>query len=460
MINNESIITIVSRNIVINMHTNKNVIKIALIAWLIIAGIYISHTPHSDRSHDFAGHVEYTEIIYNKHRFPKPLEGWETYHPPLYYLINSFLSPVKLNTEKMEMLHKGEFRIGLERHINLVQYMSVVYGAIALWLIAWFLPKITENTMSQLLTLLFICTTPRYVFVFSTYNNDSLATVLCIGMIVLSYKLYLSWSWKVAIGLLIVTTAGIYTKYTTVFCMIVICLICCRSLLKQKLPDLFQTRIITIFILSIVLFTPWMFFHNHYYTGKLLPVMWEDKINKRLNINEIKNTLSTVFKDPLLQKSNNPEGTREWDDPWAHGYDCPTTKQHDYPAFVFVTSILSEYVFVKPSVKFIWAILWIHLLAYIIGGLEIFKSNLTKLSVWFILLSHTIHIVNIARITIPVYGCFMDYRYLSWNWIPWSILYVSALSNKSYRAWILNKAMIIGIIIQIFILSTIAGTGT
>ena len=430
---------------------NKGIsLKVVLVTWAILATIYFHHTPPGERALDTEGHIEYTGIICNECRLPKPYDGHETYHPPLYYLINSFIVPVSPNKEKMASLHTGDLPGGLEKHINYVQALSVCYGAIALWIVAWFLQTVTQDTPLQILVLLFIATTPKFVFVFSTYNNDSLVTLLCIAVTALSYKLYHKWCWKYAVFLLMTATAAVYTKYTSLFCMAVIVLMCCKNLLRRKLPGLIEKRIISTIALSIILFTPWMIFHNYHYTGIPITFNFNGDINRQLAFSQIKKTFSTVIKNPLTEKF-----PHEWDKPWAHSYECPETKHHDYLASSFVNSIIGEYEFIKPGVNYIWSILWLHLLGYIIALTQIFKSNITKAAACFIFFTHLINLASIALLNTPINPCFLDYRYICWSWIGWGILYASASSNKSILSRILNGALIIGISIQIYFLLTV-----
>ena len=416
------------------MIANKTILIIVLGLWILIVAIYLNNTPLETRSHDWDAHLQYTEIIVNQHHLPKPYEGYHTYHSPLYYLIISAILP-------------PQFRTDPANHHRFARVLSVVFGVLTIVIMAWGIERLTKDKFVELLVLLFITTTPKFVITFSTYNNDSLSTLLCVLVMAICYQLYKNWSWKLAIKLLVVATASIYTKYTSVFCFAVIFLICCKNLLQQKFSGLIQIRIIVILLLSTVLFTPWMVFHNYQYTGKLVPTSFDSKINPQFNLGEINNTLSTVFKNPLSNQF-----PHEWDAPWAHPYERPETKQHDYPAFVFVTSVLSEFILQTPNINFIWTILWIHLFAYILGIREIFRSTITKLSAYFILLSHLIHIVNISRVTVPVFGCFMDFRYICWTWAAWAILYASAFSNKSEWSWILSRLLVIGIFIHIYIL--------
>lgn len=426
------------------MIKNNNVLKIALVLWVVVAFIYLDRTPLTARSHDWDAHVQYTDFIVNKHHFPTPYEGFHTYHPPLYYLLVSVLLPPNLRDQ--DSFH------------HFARALSVVFGAITLWIIQLCLKEVNKDPKSQLLVLLFIATTPKFVFVFSTFNNDSLVTLLCMAVAAVCYKLCFSWSWRLAGLLLILTTMGIYTKYTFIFCALVICFILLCALFFRKPFNPHYIRIIGIFLLSLLFFVPWMIFHNYHFTEKLIPTSFDYTLHKVCDIDKAKQTLTAIFQDSLTNSFSN-----KWSDPWAHGYERRETKQHDYLSFSFVTSVFGEFVYNTPHISYIWTVLWIHLLTYIIGIREIFRSNITKLAGSFIFLTHLVHVLNISRIVIPfhgTYGCFMDYRYICWSWIAWIVLYGNSLLQKSNLSWILDKLFFVGIIIQFYILFTITGSDT
>jgi hypothetical protein len=49
--------------------------------------LYFLNTPFGMRTHDVGGHLQYIEFIINNHTLPAIHYGWQTYHPPLYYLL-------------------------------------------------------------------------------------------------------------------------------------------------------------------------------------------------------------------------------------------------------------------------------------------------------------------------------------------------------------------------------------
>ena len=119
-----------------NMAEIKNIVKIAIVMWIIIAIYYCLRTPYDQLSNDFWGHLQYTEIIATQHRLPRHNEGLETFQMPLYYLISSLVLPESLRGDKIA-------------HINGVRFLSVLYGAISLFMIAVLLKQVTKKRICK-----------------------------------------------------------------------------------------------------------------------------------------------------------------------------------------------------------------------------------------------------------------------------------------------------------------------
>ena len=438
------------------MKADKITFVIILLSWFAIATVYLSHTAYNDRQHDIEGHIQNTQIIISEHRFPTPYESFEGSQPPLYYLINSFIEPVSLTKEELNILFDGKCPERLKKHINYVQALSVFYGAITLVLIGWILSFVTQSKIAQILALLFIATTPKFVFVFSTYNSDSIATMISVAIIAICYKLHLKWSWKLAATLLAIATVGMYTKHTVVFCMAAIFFICCRSFFVLRTPRLVELRIISIILLSMILFLPWMIFHYYRHTGYIYAFTSSHQIRRKFSFHETLKSFRTIIKVPLLQQT-----PHEWDDPWSHPFpDFSATKTSDHFSFSFITSIIGEFKFTFPPEKFIWALLFVHLFTNIGGLLKAFRSNISKLATSFVLLNHFSYLFPLLTIikSDDMVGM-QDYRYICCSWIAWAILYSSVISsNKSYWSWMLRALMIVGIIMHIYFLKTVTGS--
>lgn len=422
-------------------------VKFVVAIWLVLMTFYMDRTPAQERSHDFWDHVEYTQIIAKEHRLPSPQEGWETYQPPLYYLINSFVAPNTIENN-------------IKIHINLVRILSVIYGVIAFFLISCILDEFITNTVAKILVLMFITTTPSFVFVFSSYNNDSLMITLCLALIFTYIKLEKKWSQKIAFIFYILGTISLYTKITSIVCIGGLFFVCSKKLFTLKAPSQFQLKTIGILLLSIISFLPWMIFHNYKHTGELFAR--NEGTPKNISIfKKHKKVLGLLLKDEgLLGIKHNYK--HEWDKPWVYPenykHTIPKeTKRFDYFGFTFITSVIGEYVLTKPHVVFIWIILFIHLIAYIAGLLNSFSSESTKFSSLIILFSIFCHIILFSPYA-EFLSSFIDYRYISWNCALWGILYCTLVTNKNKFISNLSKIFFsIGVIIQSYIMISIKG---
>jgi hypothetical protein len=418
------------------------ILFIVLFIWLTVASVYAYRSVWFHRSSDHWGQLQYAEIIVRENRLPFPREGRVTYNPPLYYFINSLLFPESI---------KGNNTL----HINSVRAMSIVYGAIAIVFMWWLLNLIGLNPCSQMVSLLFVSTTPMFVFEFSTYNNDSLSTMLGIATIAISYALVQKWSIVLAILLFVLTLAGCFTKYTYIWCIIVISVMYLLNFLKFKLPDHSQRKIIFILFLAFIIFlVKWLLPHNYYHAGKLFPFNDEELFMREFSVKEIFHNAAHRFKIPFIQES-----AIVWKEPFIFPHGGIASKRNNFWSYSFVSSVMAEWIYTKPHLIFIWSMLLIHLLANIIGFLQIFKGNIPRLAFALILFGNLLQATHILRLRDDTgLGFAMAYRYIAWTWIGWVVLYSYSLSSKSKLVnWIVGFLLATGILNNIYFLMTVEG---
>lgn len=423
-----------------------NFIKIAIVFWLIIGSCYLLHTKHDERSHDFAGHLHNTRIIVNEKRLPKPYDfavpGGESYQPPLYYLICSVIYP-------------EEFNSNIDTHINAVRIASLIFGAIVIYFMGILIHKFSSNSLGNLLILTFISSTPKFAFIFTTYNNDSLATLLNTIIVYLSYDLFKYWDKNKAVFLFLITTASFYTKATCLYCLIPILILCFISLIKQKNKT--AIGIITIVFLSLLSYTPWLYFHNYKLTNKFFPTNFESELKEPITVEKIKTLLGITFRISSIQK-NKPDYSSEWKKPWAYPtwQNAPLeTKRYDYFAFLFITSIIGEYVFSTPSEQFIYFLFTIH---FLILTLTLINSKSFNLQRQFLLVCIIFQIYTLLPFINTLPHRNMDYRYVGFLWIILASIYSEALNiSKSKFKSLLYGLFCIGILLNLHVLETVEG---
>jgi hypothetical protein len=64
-------------------------VVIIILLGLLLHILYLSYTPYTVRTYDvteYGGHFDYIKYIATNWRLPAPNSGWETHHPPLYYI--------------------------------------------------------------------------------------------------------------------------------------------------------------------------------------------------------------------------------------------------------------------------------------------------------------------------------------------------------------------------------------
>ena len=62
---------------------------IVILLGLLLHILYLSYTPYNVRTYDvmfYGGHFDYIKYVATYWRLPVPNSGWETHHPPLYYI--------------------------------------------------------------------------------------------------------------------------------------------------------------------------------------------------------------------------------------------------------------------------------------------------------------------------------------------------------------------------------------
>ena len=431
------------------MIENRLALEITILIWIVVGLSYITFTPANVRTHDFQGNFNYSKYIASKKKLPKPYEWEQSYQPPLYYLVNSFISPNSLQADSPEKIV----------HVNYVRFLSFIYGGITLLILGLFLKHTDIGSHLKFLLLLFTATTPNFLFIFSTYNNDSLSTLLCVAILAVSYKLHHKYSFKFASLLLLNSLAALYTSYESLWCVSIAIFICLKNLVILKLPSRNDLRIISILILSVSLLFPWLYFHNFKNTKRFFPTNIDSKIVSPFNLSVRTKTILKIFKIPVLQQEK-----REWDEPWVYPIiktkkDInihPSTKSYDYISYSFITSLIGQYKFIKPQVQLIWALLLIHFVLVIFCIKESLKSDITKVSLFLIIFSHIAQLIVVSLNKFPELGLDIDYRHISWNCIGWVILYSEVFKTK--QKWFLNIVIFLMILAVITHLVVIFNT--
>ncbi len=113
---------------------------------------------------DYTGHAEYVAMMAAEWRAPLAEEGWQMYHPPLYYVVAAVVSPV-----------------GGEKAVQLLSALS----AVAIGVFAW-LGVRRDDERGSWTVLLFAAFLPMSLTLSPTLSNELFAGAVIGGVLVLS----------------------------------------------------------------------------------------------------------------------------------------------------------------------------------------------------------------------------------------------------------------------------------
>lgn len=384
-----------------------------LVLWAVLVIPFILRTPDESYSHDYLSHLQYSQFLQEQHRFPYPGEGGEGHQPPLYYLIASQLG------------------YGTPAHARCVRLFAMVMGASMLGLLYLTLRSLGIRTLVSLVTLSFLATTPHFVFMFSSYNNDVLVIACAIALWAAFLRYVQTPSISLAIAMGVFTLAGFFSKFSFGAAAVSVGMAALYLLWKQRWPRTVFWRYLIPQILAILPVLLWMYFRNVKASGEWmalnkLSVAWQALPYS---------SLRTILTPPGLNNW-------EWMTPFADAF-LPVGKKGSMTAYAFVTSVFGEYTFRQIGDAWLWGILWLHALWGIAGLFQINRTRVTRLmgiagaAGW---LSIAFYVL-----TRP-YGSNMDFRHVAWVWLPLTVLQAYALDQFLQYTTRTKKGIVLGLI--------------
>lgn len=383
--------------------------------WIFISMNFIITLPKINCfTHDFWGHVNYTNLIYQSKKLPHPYQDLQTYQPPLYYLINQIFSPKA------------------QHHVFKVRLASIFYGLIFLFSCHLVLSQWQIPSTIQLLVLFYFMSIPAFVHLFTSYNNDSLAMALAGTITAGSSRFYSQPKILTAILLFLLTALGVYTKYNIILLLITIGMLAWGAFLFRFLTLKKALIIILPLLLGALTILPYLKLHNYESTKKYLPDnadIWP--LSPFWNIQKNIGFFRFFFKPPGISNG-------EWTDPYAFDSDfhyelSPKLfywTKRTYLSSIISTSLFGEYNYSKkvPSAdKWAWIILWIHIL--ILVHISYREKGIQVMS-WFLLLTFFTYALYI-RFSHFIFNC-VNFRFFAWIDIPLCLLVASEI-NKCYK---------------------------
>jgi len=178
----------------------------ALLAGIVIRGGYLLATPSWVRGHDTDSHIEYMRYITDHLALPTFHDSWESYQPPLYYLISALWMAVS----DFWGFGQGTRLLGLQ----LAGFaMSIGVLFISAWIACMLFPLHGKRALADRSAFLMaVAVYPGLVFFAARINNDVLYHLLAftaLGVLLYWWQTGRSVAWYAACALI---GLGILTK--------------------------------------------------------------------------------------------------------------------------------------------------------------------------------------------------------------------------------------------------------
>jgi len=249
------------------------VTKIRLIILIIIEIILIIFYTHnllvktSSNLPDINGHLFYLKTLALNRRIPFPLEGWETYQPPLFYLI---MSPIYFVA-----FIKG-FPI-----LQTIQLFQIIIFLDFLALVFYTFAKLIKDSIMLFLTLTPFLFLPLFLYLVFIVSNEFLSTVIIsLGLLLIIdifHYDYIGIFNLLLFGLIL--SLAILTKYTGF--ILILTYISYQSILfisRRDIKSIFISILIPI-LLAFIFASP-IYFRNYLLSGKIFPFSVSSNENK------------------------------------------------------------------------------------------------------------------------------------------------------------------------------------
>jgi len=363
--------------------------------WSASALVYLGKTPYDVRSHDAAPHVYYTLFIRQHHRLPNPQSGWETYQPPLYYLLNSVMPGPPAD------------------HIRRVRYLSVLLGALSLLMMWAALGEKRISRATRVAVLAFVASIPKYYFVFTTYNNDALAVPLAMLTILCAYVTVRTSHLKWAAIMALVGVAAIHTKYDAA---VPIALVSGAAVWLWRRGDVSARQcclVVGASGIALLSILPYFYWHNYLRAHELVVTNfnWSDRILGRASW---ENLLRVSFGRPY------------WKTPF-------TLYTNNFWLYSFISTVFGESDLSKEMTVFLcWVLIALHLLIKILALIWSRRERFTSLVAAIIIAAF---FAPIPLMILHPQFRLADYRYLAWGWMLWALLLGSWLEVAGRLKW-------------------------
>jgi hypothetical protein len=186
-----------------------------ILAGVLIRHIYILGTPYFIRSYDYWGHIDYIDYVTQHLSLPPLGSNWESFQPPLYYLLLGCLTKILLALGLPQ-----DQRYAAWQALSLIFSISVLLAGRAIAHIIY-----PHNSRPRLYLLAILAVAPPLVFNTARISNDSLLTLLeflWLALLLVYWRQPTKTAW---LRLSLVTALALLTK-ANALALVLIALLC------------------------------------------------------------------------------------------------------------------------------------------------------------------------------------------------------------------------------------------
>jgi hypothetical protein len=215
---------------------------------------------------DAIAHLKYVEIIHAEHRLPLATEGWSTYHPPLFYLLN-------------EIVARLAAWFGLLKHgVALVKLLPLLAGLGCVWVTMALCRRLfAQDVATSSYAVLFAGFLPMNIYMAAYFSNEGLLSFLfgCGLLLTVDILLDARVSVRKTVLLSVVLGLALLTKFTAALMVLlaVIFVSLKTYAVHRSKTDEVLSRLAAL-IVPLVLVSAWFYIRNLVVFGRPVVANW------------------------------------------------------------------------------------------------------------------------------------------------------------------------------------------
>ncbi|CAN5431340.1 hypothetical protein BH09VER1_BH09VER1_30620 [soil metagenome] len=216
-----------------------------LLAALGLRLLYLCGTPNSIRSYDWEGHLQYVQYVATHLALPPFDLGWETFQPPLFYVI-------------FGLIGRLVFALGGSYHLAIVlwQLASFALSGLTLFVALWISHLLFPGPVHRwrLWFLAGLAALPGFVIFSSWISNDILFALLSFAFLAAFLSFWRSPRWRPWLAVSVITGLGLLTKSNA---LVFVPIVFMTVLLATGLSWMKKARYLAVFLALVCLVAGW-----------------------------------------------------------------------------------------------------------------------------------------------------------------------------------------------------------